>query len=102
MVRHVITQHIRKGFSMFVYDFKFPDLSLIAYNTYLKNKQAYKKQPKFYTINFDDLSRSHRCNPLDPASMTDITDATESSRTIMLGLNREWIKKSGGDRAIFN
>lgn len=102
VVRHVITQHIRKGFSMFVYDFKFPDLSLIAYNTYLKNKHAYKKQPKFYTINFDDLSRSHRCNPLDPASMTDITDATESSRTIMLGLNREWIKKSGGDRAIFN
>lgn len=94
-MRHVITQHIRKGFSMFVYDFKFPDLSLIAYNTYLKNKHAYKKQPKFYTINFDDLTRSHRCNPLDPASMTDITDATESSRTIMLGLNREWIKKSG-------
>lgn len=27
--------------------------------------------------------------------MTDITDATESSRTIMLGLNREWIKKTG-------
>ncbi|WP_317132134.1 type IV secretory system conjugative DNA transfer family protein [Sphingobacterium phlebotomi] len=27
--------------------------------------------------------------------MTDITDATESSRTIMLGLNREWIKKAG-------
>lgn len=95
MVRHVITQHIQKGFSMFVYDFKFPDLSLIAYNTFLKNKHAYKKIPKFYTINFDDLSRSHRCNPLDPASMTDITDATESSRTIMLGLNREWIRKAG-------
>ncbi|MET3876429.1 hypothetical protein [Chitinophaga sp. OAE865] len=102
MVRHVITQHIQKGFTAFIYDFKFPDLSLIAYNTYLKNKHAYKKTPKFYTINFDDLSRSHRCNPLDPASMTDITDATESSRTIMLGLNREWIRKSGGGRAIFN
>lgn len=102
VVRHVITQHVRKGFTAFIYDFKFPDLSLIAYNTFLKNKHAYKKVPKFYTINFDDLSRSHRCNPLDPTSMTDITDATESSRTIMLGLNREWIKKSGGDRAIFN
>jgi type IV secretory pathway TraG/TraD family ATPase VirD4 len=46
-------------------------------------------------INFDDLSRSHRCNPLDPESMDDLTDATEASRTIMMGLNRDWIKKQG-------
>lgn len=80
---------------MFLYDFKFDDLSIIAYNTYLKNKHKYAVAPKFYIINFDDLSLSHRCNPLYPDSMTDITDATESSRTIMLGLNREWIKKTG-------
>jgi hypothetical protein len=30
VIRHVITQHIRKGFAMFVYDFKMPDLSVIA------------------------------------------------------------------------
>jgi hypothetical protein len=30
VIRHVITQHIRKGFTMFVYDFKFDDLSKIA------------------------------------------------------------------------
>lgn len=102
VVRHVLTQHISKGFTMFVYDFKFPDLSVITYNTFLRYKKVYKKTPRFFTINFEDLSRSHRCNPLDPQSMTDITDATESSRTIMLGLNREWIRKTGGDRAIFN
>ncbi|MBZ4033818.1 YWFCY domain-containing protein [Flavobacterium sp. 17A] len=95
VIRHIITQHIRKGFSMFVYDFKFDDLSIIAYNTWLKNKHLYKVEPKFYVINFDDLSRTHRCNPLDPKSMEDITDATESARTILLGLNREWIKKQG-------
>lgn len=27
--------------------------------------------------------------------MDDITDATEASRTIMLGLNRDWLKKTG-------
>ncbi|MFX9081406.1 conjugal transfer protein TraG, partial [Acinetobacter baumannii] len=27
--------------------------------------------------------------------MNDITDATESARTILLGLNREWINKQG-------
>lgn len=95
VIRHVITQHIRKCFTMFIYDFKFDDLSIIAYNTFLKYKHLYPVTPKFYVINFDDLSLSHRCNPLYPDSMTDITDATESSRTIMLGLNREWIKKTG-------
>ena len=95
VIRHIITQHIRKGFTMFVYDFKFDDLSRIAYNTWLKNKHRYPKQPTFYVINFDDLTRSHRCNPLEPSAMTDITDAAESARTILMGLNREWIKRQG-------
>jgi len=95
VIRHVITQHIKKGFTMFVYDFKFDDLSKIAYNTWLKYKHLYPKPPKFYVINFDDLTRTHRCNPLEPSAMTDITDAAESARTILMGLNREWIKKQG-------
>ena len=95
VIRHVITQHIRKGFAMFLYDFKYDDLTRIAYNALLRYGDKYPVKPKFYLINFDDLSRTHRCNPLDPDTMTDITDATEASRTIMLGLNREWIKKQG-------
>ncbi|NOS93041.1 MAG: type IV secretory system conjugative DNA transfer family protein [Cyclobacteriaceae bacterium] len=95
VIRHIITQHLRKGFTMFIYDFKFDDLSRIAYNSLLRNGQYFKIKPNFYVINFEDLSRSHRCNPLDPVTMDDITDATESSRTIMLGLNRDWIKKQG-------
>jgi hypothetical protein len=95
IIRHVITQHIRKGFAMFVYDFKMPDLAVIAYNTWLRYKDSYKVAPKFFSINFDDLSRSSRCNPLDPSALLDLTDAVESARTILLGLNREWIKKQG-------
>jgi len=95
IIRHVITQHIRKGFTMFIYDFKFDDLSIIAYNHFLKHKSSYKIVPQFFTINFDDLNRSHRCNPLDKTSMKDITDAAESARTILMGLNREWIKRQG-------
>lgn len=94
-IQHVIKQHIRKGFTMLVYDFKYDDLSRIVYNALLKNQQAYKVKPSFCLINFDDLSRSHRCNPLDASTMFDITDATEASRTIMLGLNRQWISKQG-------
>jgi hypothetical protein len=93
VIRHIIEQHIKKGFSMFLYDFKFPDLSIIVYNTLLKYHQNYKKKPSLWLIDFDTLL--HRCNPLDPESMYDITDAAEASLTIMLGLNREWIKKSG-------
>ncbi|MEO6668822.1 MAG: conjugal transfer protein MobC [Ferruginibacter sp.] len=95
VIQHVIKQHIEKGFAMFVYDFKYDDLSKIVYNWLQQNMDRYSVKPSFYVINFDNLSVSHRCNPLDPSSMNDITDATESARTILLGLNREWINKQG-------
>ena len=95
VIQHIIRQHIEKGFCMFIYDFKYDDLSRIAYNHLRYFHKQYNVPPSFYTINFDDLATTHRCNPLDPSTMYDITDATESSRTIMLGLNREWIKKQG-------
>jgi hypothetical protein len=95
IIQHVIKQHIEKGFAMFIYDFKYDDLSKIAYNWLQLHKNNYAVPPSFYVINFDNLSVSHRCNPLDPSRMIDITDATESARTILLGLNREWIDKQG-------
>jgi DNA-binding transcriptional regulator YbjK len=95
VIQHVIKQHIEKGFALFVYDFKYDDLSKIVYNWLQQNKHNYLVKPSFFVINFDNLSVSHRCNPLDPNSMNDITDATESARTILLGLNREWINKQG-------
>lgn len=95
VIQHVIRQHIQKGFCMLVYDFKYDDLTKITYNVLLQNYSAYKVAPAFYVINFDDLSHSHRCNPLDASTMFDITEATESSRSILLGLNKDWIKKQG-------
>ncbi len=95
VIQHIIKQHLEKGFSMMVYDFKYPDLSVITFNHYLKNVDKFKVHPTFHLISFDDLDRSSRCNPLDPKYMTDITDAVESARTIMLGLNRDWVKKQG-------
>lgn len=91
----LIKQMIEKGYGMFIYDFKFDALSKPAYNWMLKNSNAYQHPPKFYSINFDNLSHSHRCNPIEPSNMLDITDAAESARTILLGLNREWIKRQG-------
>ena len=95
IVNNYIKQQIEKGFAMYIYDYKFPDLSEIAYNHLLHHLDAYKVKPQFYVINFDDPRKSHRCNPINPTFMTDISDAYESAYTIMLNLNRSWIQKQG-------
>ena len=95
IVNNYIKQQIEKGFAMYIYDYKFPDLSEIAYNHLLHHLDTYKVKPQFYVINFDDPRKSHRCNPINPAFMTDISDAYESAYTIMLNLNRSWIQKQG-------
>lgn len=94
LIREIIKQTIeKKQFSALIYDFKYDDLAKIAYNSWLNAKHLYGKPPGFYIINFDQPI--HRCNPLEPSSMNDITDASESARTILLGLNMDWIKKTG-------
>ena len=96
VINSFIKQMIEKGYSGYIYDFKSPDLSEIAYNHLLTHKDGYGKvKPKFYMINFDDPERSHRCNPIHPDFMTDIADAYESAYTIMLNLNKSWVSKQG-------
>ncbi|WP_339070738.1 conjugal transfer protein MobC [Chitinophaga sp. 212800008-4] len=95
ILENIIKQQIEKGYTMFIHDWKYPDLTLIAYNHFLKYKHRYKVIPGFNAILFEDLTRSGRCNPLEPSGMADITDAGESARTILLGLNRNWIQRGG-------
>lgn len=95
VVNNYIKQQIEKGYSMYIYDFKFPDLSTIAYNHMKNHQNGYKVKPQFYVINFDDPRRSHRCNPIHPDFMSDISDAYESAYTIMLNLNKTWVQKQG-------
>ena len=95
VVNNYIKQTIAKGFATYIYDYKFDDLSVIAYNELLKNIDKYKVKSSFYVINFDDPRRSHRCNPINPKFMVDISDAYESAYTIMLNLNKTWIQKQG-------
>jgi hypothetical protein len=92
-----IKQHLSKGFSMCVYDFKYPDLSEVTFNHFLKakKKKSLPEATKFYVINIDDIRKSYRCNPLAPELMESPIDAFESSRTVLYNLNREWIRKQG-------
>ena len=95
IINEFIRQHLAKGFCMYVYDYKFPDLTTICYNTLLRHQAQFPRPVGFYVINFDDPRKSHRCNPLLPELMSDIVDAYESASTIMLNLNKSWIQKQG-------
>src|SRR3546814_288030 len=49
VIRHFISQPLTRTepfepYTMLVYDFKFPDLSIIAYNNWLKNRNRYPKK----------------------------------------------------------
>jgi hypothetical protein len=95
VLQHFIRQSIQKGHAMVLHDFKYDDLSRLAYNYFLRYKHAYPGKPAFYNIQFDDLDRSHRCNLLHPSTLREISDAEESARALLLGLNMEWIAKAG-------
>jgi hypothetical protein len=99
VINEVISQHLAKGFCMYCYDFKFPDLSTIVYNHMLWHSNNFLKkygvQQQFCVINFDDPRKSYRCNPIDANFMEEITDAYDSAYTIMLNLNKSWAQKQG-------
>lgn len=93
IAKEIIKQQISKGYALFIHDFKYPDLTQVAYNHFLKNKHRYKAAPEFHILNFEDVQE--RCNPLLPGSINSITDAASASRAILLGLNQQWIDKQG-------
>lgn len=91
----VILQFIQKKYAMWVYDYKFPTLTIFVYNTLKKYIKNWDIEPEFCVINFDDPKKSHRCNPLQPKLLKDSVDAVESSQAIMIALNRSWNNKQG-------
>ena len=83
-------QMIKKGYTMFVYDFKYPALTDDVFNIFMQNLDAYGKQgirkPTFCVVNFDDPRYSLRCNPLNPAYIDSLTDCKEIAEVIMKNL----------------
>ena len=88
-----IEQMIAKGYSMFIYDYKFPDLTEIVYNEFRDNIRKYDVVPEFCVINFNDPTRSLRCNPLNPKYITDPADTTEIAELVMLNVNKAAVEK---------
>ncbi|MCQ2183179.1 MAG: type IV secretory system conjugative DNA transfer family protein [Bacteroidales bacterium] len=83
-----IRQMIQKQYSLFVYDYKYPDLTKRVLNELLDNYDCYDIKPKMYIVNFDDPLHSHRFNPIHPRYLTDPVDSTEISELIMKNVNR--------------
>ncbi|ALU28496.1 hypothetical protein AS202_20165 (plasmid) [Myroides odoratimimus] len=95
ILEEMVRQMIKKRFTGLFYDFKTPTLTKKFYNYYLWYRDLFAIPPKFFIINFDDPEYSHRCNPLSIDNLRTIADADESTRIIMLNINRTWIEKEG-------
>ena len=100
LIEEIIEQLIEKNFTLLIYDFKFDTLSKIAYNYWRRKKERVKDSkelshiPEFYTLSFDNIEKSHRCNPIDPYLMKSQTDATDAATVIMKNSNKDWIKRT--------
>ena len=95
IVNSIIRQHLSKGFSMYVYDYKFPTLSLVTFNAMIRHKKKLAENTKFYCISFEFPEKSHRCNPLAPRYLPTRESAGQTALAIMLNLNKTWIDKEG-------
>jgi hypothetical protein len=93
--RPLIKQSLAQGMALFVYDLKYDDLTRLGYNALLAHQKDKGTSHAFYSFNFNDLARSHRCNPLDPSSLHDIADAADAARVMLLALNRKWAHMQG-------
>ena len=93
IVEEYIKQHIQKGFAMLVYDFKYPDLSQVAYNYLLKYQANYARLPKVYIVNFNEPRNSHRVNPIAPILIQNQADALATAEALFLNINKEYIKR---------
>lgn len=89
----MIEQMITKGYTMFVYDYKYPALTEVVYNDVLQHLDSYKVRPEFCVINFNDPRYSFRCNPLNPMFITDPSDTSEIAEIVMLNVNKNAVEK---------
>lgn len=90
IIEPIIIQSVQQGFAGILYDFKFPSLAKVAKYA----ADTYKSSVKLYYVDLENLSRSHRVNPLQPELMRTQSYADEYSKCILNNLKPESIQKS--------
>ena len=93
-----IRQHLAKGFSMVVYDFKYPDLTKLTYYHYLRQLQhGMLARHAFHVINLNNIEKSRRVNPLRADYIRSMAAATETAEALIEAL-RKSDKHHGSDQ----
>lgn len=95
IIEPLLRQWMQKGHVFFLYDFKYDALTRLAWEYFGRYRACYPANTGFRYINFTDLSRSHRCNLLDPATLEWLSDAIGAARTILLSMNTSWVDRQG-------
>ena len=95
IIEPILRQLMAKGMALFVYDLKYDSLTRQVYGLFQEYCQLYPPATQFYSIHFTDVSRSHRCNLLAPATLEWLSDAIGASRTILLSMNKIWARQQG-------
>lgn len=90
LIEPIIQQTIQQGYAGLLYDFKFPTLAKVADMAMRETNTPRLK----YFVNFEDLTRSHRVNPLHPDTMPTQSHADEYARSILYNLKPDAIKKA--------
>lgn len=96
IIEPFIRQHSAKGFSMVVYDYKFPTLATKLYYHYKLNQKQGKLPHgcKFNIVNFVDVEYSKRVNPIQLKYINSLAAASETAETLLESLQKG--KKEGG------
>lgn len=104
VIEPFMRQHSEKGFSMVVYDYKFPTLAKKLFYLYCKNK-TYGHTPNncgFKIINFTDVEYSNRVNPIQSKYIDSLGQASETAATLLESLQKGGDKKGGSEQFFQN
>ena len=98
VIEPFIRQHSAKGFSMVVYDYKFPALAEMTFYHFNKNKMLgnIPENMEFNIINFTDVEYSNRVNPIQKKYIPDLSAASETAATLLAALNKGSGQAGGG------
>ena len=98
-----IRQHSAKGFTLMVYDYKFPTLAKTLFYQFCKNRKAGRLPENcgFRIVNFTDVEYSNRINPIQRKYISDLAAASETAATLLASLNKGGGEKKGGSEAFF-
>jgi len=87
LIEPIIYDAGRKNFTGVVYDFKFPELARHVESAYQKSSVHR------YYVNFTDLQKTHRINPIAPEIMRSSSFAREFASTVLYNINPQSVSR---------